>query len=77
MFSGVKCVSCLKLEYYVLCKLKKCQVTHKFIYFLNRMVSIMQELGTVKAADGKLDFEKYPIGSVLFIYPWHVCFIKS
>jgi hypothetical protein len=31
-----------------------------------------QELGTVVALDGKLDFSKYPIGSTLKILPNHV-----
>jgi hypothetical protein len=33
-----------------------------------------QELGTVVAVDGKLDFSKYPIGSTLKILPHHVSF---
>ena len=31
-----------------------------------------QELGTVRAVDGDLDYSKYPIGSMLYLYPWHV-----
>ncbi|KAK7111800.1 hypothetical protein V1264_011375 [Littorina saxatilis] len=33
-----------------------------------------QELGKVKAKEGeKLDFERYPVGTILFIYPFHSC----
>ncbi|XP_041352165.1 D-threo-3-hydroxyaspartate dehydratase-like [Gigantopelta aegis] len=38
-----------------------------------RMVNVNQEVGIVKAADGKLDFGKYPIGTILYIYPFHSC----
>jgi hypothetical protein len=31
-----------------------------------------QELGKVEALDGKLDYDKFPIGSILYIYPFHV-----
>ena len=31
-----------------------------------------QELGKITAADGTLDYSKYPLGSRLFLYPHHV-----
>ena len=31
-----------------------------------------QEIGFVEPLSGKLDFQKYPIGSLLSILPWHV-----
>ena len=40
------------------------------MYF--RLAKMTQELGTVVALDGKLDFSKYPIGSTLKILPNHV-----
>ena len=36
------------------------------------MARMTQELGKVTDVNGKLDLEKYPIGKMLFIYPWHV-----
>ena len=38
-----------------------------------RLETMTQELGTVVALDGKLDFSKYPIGSTLKILPNHAC----
>ncbi|XP_041374631.1 D-threo-3-hydroxyaspartate dehydratase-like [Gigantopelta aegis] len=38
-----------------------------------RMVRMTQELGKVEDVNGKVDFEKYPIGKILYIYPWHSC----
>lgn len=37
-----------------------------------RIVAMTQEISTVSSAEGKLDYDKYPIGSMLFIYPFHV-----
>jgi hypothetical protein len=45
---------------------------HLFIVIFYRLEKMTQELGTVVALDGKLDFSKYPIGSTLKILPNHV-----
>jgi hypothetical protein len=37
-----------------------------------RLVDMTQELGKVEAVDGNLDYDQYPIGSILYIYPFHV-----
>jgi hypothetical protein len=37
-----------------------------------RLVDMTQELGKVEAVDGNLDCDQYPIGSILYIYPFHV-----
>lgn len=36
-----------------------------------------QEIGKVVALDGKLDFSKFPIGSMLKILPHHVSFLRT
>lgn len=41
-------------------------------HFFNRLEGMTQELGKVIALNGKLDFSKYPIGSILKILPHHV-----
>ncbi|XP_050418392.2 D-serine dehydratase [Patella vulgata] len=39
-----------------------------------KMKAMDQELGKLTAADGQqLDFDKYPIGTLLYIYPFHAC----
>lgn len=38
-----------------------------------RMYSMTQELGKLKAAQGEIDYSKYPLGSRLFLYPYHSC----
>jgi len=38
-----------------------------------KIVSISQEVGIVEGVDGKLDVEKYPIGTLLRITPNHSC----
>ncbi|KAK6182110.1 hypothetical protein SNE40_009868 [Patella caerulea] len=38
-----------------------------------RLKGLTQELGKVSVKDGDLDFDKYPIGTMLFIYPFHCC----
>ncbi|KAL4217119.1 hypothetical protein ACF0H5_023574 [Mactra antiquata] len=38
-----------------------------------RMFSMTQELGKLKAAEGEIDYSKYPLGSRLYLYPWHSC----
>lgn len=38
----------------------------------DRLSSSTQEIGFVDAVEGRLDYEKYPIGCMLFILPWHV-----
>lgn len=45
------------------------------IYF--RMTNMSQEVGKVHPAEGKMDYSKYPLGSMLFIYPFHVSWIPS
>ncbi|XP_071942310.1 D-serine dehydratase-like [Antedon mediterranea] len=42
-----------------------------------RIDSMTQELGKISAINGKLDYEKYPIGTILRIYPWHACATAS
>lgn len=38
-----------------------------------KLCNMTQEIGFVETVKGKLDFDKYPIGSLLFILPWHSC----
>eukprot|EP00747_Dinoflagellata_sp_TGD_P135989 gnl/TRDRNA2_/TRDRNA2_175499_c8_seq1.p1 gnl/TRDRNA2_/TRDRNA2_175499_c8~~gnl/TRDRNA2_/TRDRNA2_175499_c8_seq1.p1 ORF type:complete len:372 (+),score=50.18 gnl/TRDRNA2_/TRDRNA2_175499_c8_seq1:70-1185(+) len=39
-----------------------------------RIKNLHQELGEVESADGTpLDFDKYPIGTILRVLPWHAC----
>merc|ERR1711920_14645 len=39
-----------------------------------KIILLKQEAGEVEAADGKpLDFNKYPIDSILRLLPWHSC----
>jgi len=36
--------------------------------------NLKQEAGTVGSKSGKpIDFDKYPVGSLLYILPWHSC----
>ena len=36
------------------------------------MDRMTQELGKLKAASGEIDYSKYPLGTRLYLYPWHV-----
>ncbi|XP_041375014.1 D-threo-3-hydroxyaspartate dehydratase-like [Gigantopelta aegis] len=36
-----------------------------------RMVCLDQEMGKVTTTNSKLDFDEFPIGKILFIYPYH------
>ncbi|ESO88027.1 hypothetical protein LOTGIDRAFT_219658 [Lottia gigantea] len=38
-----------------------------------KLKGMTQELGKVSAASGTIDLNRYPIGTILFIYPWHAC----
>ena len=43
------------------------------VALLCRLVDNSQELGKIKAKEGKsIDFDRYPVGTMLFIYPFHV-----
>lgn len=37
-----------------------------------RLVGLTQEHGQVEAVDGQLDFEQFPVGSILALIPYHV-----
>lgn len=39
---------------------------------LCRLVGMTQEHGQVEATDGPLDFESFPVGSILALIPYHV-----
>ena len=41
-------------------------------YSVPRLINMTQEIGFVDTVQGELDYAKYPIGSMLFILPWHV-----
>lgn len=38
-----------------------------------KLDNMTQEIGFVDAVEGRLDFEQYPIGCMLFLLPWHSC----
>ncbi|XP_033728177.1 D-threo-3-hydroxyaspartate dehydratase-like [Pecten maximus] len=38
-----------------------------------RLVGMSQELGKVTAIEGEINFASHPIGSMMFIYPYHSC----
>ncbi|XP_045614282.2 D-serine dehydratase isoform X1 [Procambarus clarkii] len=38
-----------------------------------KLCKMTQEIGFVEPLEGKLDFNLYPIGSLLYILPWHSC----
>jgi len=38
-----------------------------------RMSAVYQDLGVIEAVNGDLDFQKYPVGSVIQLLPWHAC----
>ncbi|CAH1802444.1 unnamed protein product, partial [Owenia fusiformis] len=42
-----------------------------------KLVKMTQEIGTVQAVEGTLDFSKYPLGSMLYMYPYHACATAS
>ncbi|XP_033101790.1 D-threo-3-hydroxyaspartate dehydratase-like isoform X2 [Anneissia japonica] len=60
-------------------EMSKCVTGHGYIVGEPnlRIDSMTQELGKISAIAGKLDYEKYPIGTVLQIYPWHACATAS
>lgn len=37
-----------------------------------RLVGLTQEHGQVEAIDGRLDFQRFPLGSILVLIPFHV-----
>ncbi|XP_066984003.1 D-serine dehydratase-like [Macrobrachium rosenbergii] len=38
-----------------------------------KLCSMTQEIGFVETIKGKLDYAKYPVGTMLFLLPWHSC----
>ncbi|XP_046377711.2 D-threo-3-hydroxyaspartate dehydratase-like [Haliotis rufescens] len=38
-----------------------------------RLVEMSQEHGKIRPATGDLDFGEYPLGTMLFLYPYHSC----
>jgi len=36
-----------------------------------RMCAVFQDLGVIEAVSGDIDFKKYPIGTVIQLFPWH------
>ena len=40
------------------------------LYF--RVTNLSQEVGYVENVDGPIDFDKFPLGSLLFLLPYHV-----
>ncbi|GFS24304.1 proline synthase co-transcribed bacterial protein [Elysia marginata] len=38
-----------------------------------KMIGMSQELGKIVAKEGDLDCSQYPIGTILFIFPYHTC----
>jgi len=38
-----------------------------------RLVGMSQEIGKISAKEGELDCRNYPIGTIFFIVPYHVC----
>ncbi|XP_012678852.1 D-threo-3-hydroxyaspartate dehydratase isoform X2 [Clupea harengus] len=38
-----------------------------------KLLSMTQEHGRIEAVSGKLDFTKYPVGSMLSLMPYHAC----
>ena len=47
-------------------------VVINILCFLFSLAGMTQELGKLKAAAGELEYSKYPLGSRLFLYPYHV-----
>ncbi|XP_053386323.1 D-threo-3-hydroxyaspartate dehydratase-like [Mercenaria mercenaria] len=41
------------------------------------MDRMTQEVGKMKARNGEIDYSKYPLGSRLYLYPWHSCCTAS
>ena len=37
-----------------------------------RLKKVSQEVGYITTKEGSLDFSKYPVGSILYLLPWHV-----
>lgn len=42
-----------------------------------RMKKMTQEIGKLEAAEGEIDYSKYPLGSRLYLFPWHSCCTAS
>ncbi|XP_049792144.1 uncharacterized protein LOC126199335 isoform X3 [Schistocerca nitens] len=42
-----------------------------------KLIEMSQEVGKVEGVDGNLDFDRYPIGTELFLYPYHACATAS
>lgn len=42
-----------------------------------RLVNMSQEHGCVSVKSGKIDCTAYPLGSMLFIYPYHVSYFNN
>lgn len=42
-----------------------------------RLVNMSQEHGCVSVKSGKIDCTAYPLGSMLFIYPYHVSYFYN
>lgn len=38
-----------------------------------KLTAMHQEIGTIESFSGQIDFEKFPIGKMLFILPYHAC----
>jgi len=38
-----------------------------------RVSAVYQDLGVVEAISGDLDFDRYPVGSMIQLLPWHAC----
>ena len=53
---------------------------HGICMFLYRLAKMSQELGTIQPAEdhgGSINFDKFPLGTRLYLYPWHVSKIKQ
>lgn len=42
-----------------------------------KLIEMTQEVGKVEAVDDDLDINRYPIGTILFLYPYHACAAAS
>ena len=38
-----------------------------------KLAKMTQEIGFIEAEEGDIDFAKFPVGSVLFLLPYHAC----
>ena len=49
---------------------------HVIVHY--RVVGMTQELGKLQTVSGEnIDFQKYPLGSRLYLYPYHVSLFKA